>query len=85
MEKFGSGMEEVRAWIRHKHPRSGSIPLTNVPRSRGAKKHTDPDSGCTVYRQYSVADLDPGSVAFLTLGSRIRDPGWVKSLDPDPG
>ena len=55
------------------------------PQIQGGQKHTDPDSGCTVYRQYSVADLDPGSVAFLTLGSRIRDPGWVKSLVPDPG
>ena len=55
--------------------------MTNVSGSRRAKKHTDPDSG----RIYSVADLDPGSLAFLTLGSRIRDPGWVKSLDPDLG
>jgi hypothetical protein len=30
---------------------------------------------------YSVAD--PGSGAFLTPGSGIRDPGWVKN--PDPG
>jgi hypothetical protein len=28
---------------------------------------------------------DPGSGAFLTPGSGIRDPGWVKSQDPDPG
>jgi hypothetical protein len=33
----------------------------------------------------SVADPDPGSGAFLTPGSGIRDPGWVKSQDPDPG
>jgi hypothetical protein len=33
----------------------------------------------------SVADPDPGSGAFLTPGSRTRDPGWVKSKDPDPG
>jgi hypothetical protein len=33
----------------------------------------------------SVADPDPGSGAFLTPGSRIRDPGWVTCQDPDPG
>jgi hypothetical protein len=27
----------------------------------------------------SVADPDPGSGAFLTPGSGIRDPGWVKN------
>ncbi len=26
-----------------------------------------------------------GPGAFLTPGSGIRDPGWVKSKDPDPG
>ncbi len=31
----------------------------------------------------SVADPDPESGAFFT--PRIRDPGWVKSQDPDPG
>ncbi len=31
----------------------------------------------------SVAD--PGSGAYLTPGSGIRDPGWVKRQDPDPG
>jgi hypothetical protein len=31
----------------------------------------------------SVAD--PGSGAFLTPGSGIRDPGWVESQHPDPG
>jgi hypothetical protein len=30
-----------------------------------------------------VVDSDPGSSAFLTLGSKIRDPWWVKN--PDPG
>ncbi len=29
----------------------------------------------------SVADPDPGSGAFLTPGSGIQDPGWVKSQD----
>jgi hypothetical protein len=34
----------------------------------------------------SVADLDPGSGAFFTLFDPwLRDPGWVKSQDPDPG
>ncbi len=33
----------------------------------------------------SVADPDPGSGAFLTPGSWIRDPGWVESQHPDPG
>ncbi len=33
----------------------------------------------------SVADLYPGSGAILTHGSGIRDLGWVKSQDPDPG
>ncbi len=33
----------------------------------------------------SVADPDPGSGAFLTPGSGIRDPGWVESQHPDPG
>jgi hypothetical protein len=33
----------------------------------------------------SVADLDPGSDAFLTPGSGIRDPGWVESQDPGSG
>ncbi len=28
--------------------------------------------------------LDPGSGAFLTPGSGFRDPGWVKSQNPDP-
>jgi hypothetical protein len=32
----------------------------------------------------SVADPDPGSGAFLTTGSGIRNPGWVKNQDPDP-
>ncbi len=40
-----------------------------------------------------VADPDPGSGAFLTPGSGIRclfdplirDPGWVKNLDPGSG
>ncbi len=32
----------------------------------------------------SVADKDPGSGAFLTPGSGFRDPGWVKSQNPDP-
>jgi hypothetical protein len=29
----------------------------------------------------SLADPDPGSGAFLTPGSGLRDPGWVKSQD----
>jgi hypothetical protein len=35
----------------------------------------------------SVADPVPGSGAFLTneSGIRIRDPGWKKNQDPDPG
>ncbi len=33
--------------------------------------------------QFSVAD--PGSGAYLTPGSGIRDRGWVKNQDPDPG
>jgi hypothetical protein len=33
----------------------------------------------------SVADPDPGSGAFLSPGSGIRDPGWVESQHPDPG
>jgi hypothetical protein len=35
----------------------------------------------------SVADPDPGSGAFLTPGSGIRNTGWVKNQDPypDPG
>jgi hypothetical protein len=33
----------------------------------------------------SVADPNPGSGAFLTPGFGIRDPGWVKSQDRDPG
>ncbi len=33
----------------------------------------------------SIADLDPGSGAFLTPGSGIRDPGWVERQHPDPG
>jgi hypothetical protein len=33
----------------------------------------------------SVADLDLGSGAFLTPGSKILDPGWVKNQDADPG
>jgi hypothetical protein len=35
----------------------------------------------------SVADPDPGSGAFLTLGSGIHDPGWVKIRirDEQPG
>jgi hypothetical protein len=33
--------------------------------------------------QFSVAD--PESGAFLNPGSGIRDPGWVKYQDPDPG
>jgi hypothetical protein len=38
----------------------------------------------------SVADPDPGSGAFLTPGSEIRDPGWVESSNSlmrirDPG
>jgi hypothetical protein len=35
-------------------------------------------------KKISVADRDPGSGAFFTPES-IRDPGWVKSQDPDPG
>ncbi len=31
----------------------------------------------------SVAEPDPGSGAFLTPGSGIRDPGWEKSQDLD--
>jgi hypothetical protein len=40
--------------------------------------------GCGVAQHgaTSVAE-DPGSGAFLTTW--IRDPGWVKSKDPDPG
>jgi hypothetical protein len=30
------------------------------------------------------ADPDPGSGAFLTPGSRIRDLGWVKNQEPNP-
>ncbi len=33
----------------------------------------------------SIANPDPGSGAFLTPGSGIRDPVWVKNQDPDPG
>jgi hypothetical protein len=32
-----------------------------------------------------VADPDPGSGAFLTPGSRIRDPGCVKNQESNPG
>jgi hypothetical protein len=39
----------------------------------------------SVTTKKSVADPDPGSGAFLTPGSGIRDPGWVKCQDPDPG
>ncbi len=28
---------------------------------------------------------DPASGAFLTPGSRIREQGWIKGQDPDPG
>jgi hypothetical protein len=31
---------------------------------------------------FGIRDLGPG--AFLTPGSGIRDPAWVKSKDPDP-
>ncbi len=33
----------------------------------------------------SVADPDPGSGAFLTLGSQDPGPGWVRNQDPDAG
>ncbi len=33
----------------------------------------------------SVAELDPGSGAFMTPGIGIWDPEWVKNQDPDPG
>jgi hypothetical protein len=32
-----------------------------------------------------VADLDTGSGAFLTPGSWILGPGWVKNQDPGSG
>jgi hypothetical protein len=37
------------------------------------------------YGSVSVADPDPGSGAFLTPASGLRDPGWVKNQDPDSG
>ncbi len=40
-------------------------------------------SDCTVF--ICVADPDPGSGTFLTSGSGIQDPGWVKYQDPDLG
>jgi hypothetical protein len=42
-------------------------------------KREDPDP------KGSVADPDPGSGAFLTPGSGIRDPRCVKNQDPIPG
>ncbi len=35
--------------------------------------------------EYSVENPDPESGAFLTPGSGIQDPGWVKNRNPDPG
>jgi hypothetical protein len=35
--------------------------------------------------EIKAADPDPGSDAFLTPGSGIRDPEWVNNQDPDPG
>jgi hypothetical protein len=42
-------------------------------------------SGLDVPTLSIVADPDPGSSAFLTPGSGIKDPRWVKSQDSDPG
>jgi hypothetical protein len=39
----------------------------------------------STYLSFSVADPDPGSGAFLTPGSGIRDPGWLESQHLDPG
>jgi hypothetical protein len=33
----------------------------------------------------NIVDPDPGSGGFLNPGSGIRNPGWVKIKDPDPG
>ncbi len=33
----------------------------------------------------SVVDTDPGPGAFLTVGSGIRDPGWLENQGPDLG
>jgi hypothetical protein len=48
-----------------------------------ATKTLDADSLKILDPDSSVADPDPGSGAFLTPW--IRDPGWVKSKDLDPG
>ncbi len=44
---------------------------------------SDPDPNWFGIQIGSVAD--PGSGAILTPGSGIRNPGWVKIQDPDPG
>jgi hypothetical protein len=46
------------------------------PKKYACGRYSDSDN-CTAYR--SVADPDPG------FDPSIRDPGWVKSQDPDPG
>ncbi len=60
--------------------------------SRGPRRRTG--AGNPLQHRYciksshkcSVADPDSGFGAFLTPWSRIRDPGWVKSQDPEqPG
>ncbi len=38
--------------------------------------------GIGITLSHSVAEPDPGSGAFLTSGSGIRDPWWVKNQDP---
>jgi hypothetical protein len=44
------------------------------------------DAGrCKFFTALRIRIRDPGSGAFLTPGSGIRDPGWVESQHPDPG
>jgi hypothetical protein len=43
------------------------------------------DLDVRMVKENSTVDSDPESGAFLTPGSGIRDPGWVKKQYPDMG
>ncbi len=51
--------------------------------SRGGKKSTGSRIATLVTSMSNVADPDPGSGGLFDPW--VRDPGWLKSQDPDPG
>ncbi len=70
-KKRHSSKDFMRAWDREKRVRT-------LERAK--------DGICKTQDATSVADVDPGSSAFLTPGSGIRDPtGMGKNQDPETG